>query len=75
MSGFSYNSDLTTTTTTTATKNADNSASVAVLNSTKQLSRKLSEQRDSTFVSSPEEFVQKFGGNRVIKKVIGKIYK
>jgi hypothetical protein len=77
MSGFSYNSDLPTKNSNNV-ENIVNSASAAVLkhsNSSstlinRKLSRKLSEQRDFTFVSSPEEFVQKFGGNRVIKKVI-----
>lgn len=36
----------------------------------RRLSRKLSEQRDYITVSSPEEFVQKNDGNRVIKTVL-----
>ena len=36
----------------------------------RRLSRKLSEQKDVPTISSPEEFVQKFGGNRIIKLVL-----
>lgn len=36
----------------------------------RRLSRKLSEQRDYIIVSSPEEFVQKYDGNRMIKTVL-----
>ena len=77
MSGLSYNSDLTTKNTSNTDNIVSNTASATVLNHSnsssillnRKLSRKLSEQRDFTFVSSPEEFVQKFGGNLVIKKV------
>lgn len=47
------------------------SSSSALINS-RRLTRKLSEQKDFSYVSSPEEFVQKYCGNRVIKKVINK---
>jgi acetyl-CoA carboxylase/biotin carboxylase 1 len=45
------------------------STSTSVL-AARKLSRKLSEQTDFTIMSSPEEFVQKYGGNRVVKVVL-----
>ena len=36
----------------------------------RRMSRKLSEQRDYITLSSPEEFIQKYDGNRVIKTVL-----
>lgn len=46
------------------------SASSSSILAGRRLSRKLSEQRDYITVSSPEEFVQKNDGNRVIKTVL-----
>jgi hypothetical protein len=47
-----------------------NNSKASSLLSNRRYSRKLSEQRDFGVVSSPEEFVLKFGGNRVIRTVL-----
>ena len=83
MSGFSYNSERPTKNPNSSENKISNGASAVGLNHSssssallnRKLSRKLSEQRDFSFVSSPEEFVQKFGGNRVIKKVTNDCFK
>ena len=58
-----------------ATASAVASASVFKVQSSsviaaRRLSRKLSEQKEAAGVASPEEFVQRFGGTRVIKLVL-----
>jgi acetyl-CoA carboxylase/biotin carboxylase 1 len=53
---------------------ADNSSSQSSINSimaARRLTRKMSEQRDfMPIMSSPEEFIHKFNGNRVVKVVL-----
>lgn len=62
MSGFGYTNG-------SGLTNENHRNAVSVPTMARRLSRKFSEPAEFTIMSSPEEFIQKFGGNRVVKTV------